>query len=638
MNKLMDKINSPEDLKVFSVPELANLAKELREFIITNISQTGGHLAPSLGVVELSLVLHYLFDSPRDKIIWDVGHQAYVHKIITGRKDRFSTIRQLNGISGFPKISESEHDHFGTGHASTSISAALGMACARDMAGDDYNVMAVIGDGALTGGLALEGLNNTGASGKNIIVILNDNEMSISKNVGAFANYLTTLITTQSYNKLKNEVWQITGKLSTLGTKIRKIVGRVDESLKSILVPGLLFERLGFRYFGPIDGHNISRLIRVLKLVKTLEGPMLVHVITRKGKGYEPAEKNAPVFHGLGAFDKETGKTVKKSDIPPGYNTVFGKSLAEFGAENNKIVAITAAMALGTGLIHFADKFPERFFDVGIAEGHAVTFAAGLASQGYKPVVTLYSSFLQRAYDSVIHDVALQNLPVVFGIDRAGLVGDDGPTHHGVFDLSFLRIVPNLVVMAPKDEFELKRMLYTALKYEKGPIAMRYPRGSGIGIALDSLIKEIEIGKSEVIAQGKDALIIGIGPVVYNALKAREILSGLNIDVQVVNARFVKPLNEAFFKKMFQKFELIITLEDNAIQGGFGSAIGELLLQTPDTNVILHKIGIPDEFIEQGTLAELYEQVGLDVNGIVKAVKEKMKLIKPRKRGLKKWI
>ncbi len=637
MNKLLDKINSPEDLKEFSVPELANLAKELREFIITNISQTGGHLAPSLGVVELTLVLHYLFDSPRDKIIWDVGHQAYVHKILTGRKDRFSTIRQLDGISGFPKILESEHDHFGTGHASTSISAALGMACARDLAGEDYNVMAVIGDGALTGGLALEGMNNTGASGKNMIVILNDNEMSISKNVGAFANYLTTLITTQSYNKLKNEVWQITGKLSTLGAKIRNVVGRVDESLKSILVPGLLFERLGFRYFGPIDGHNISRLIRVLKLVKTLEGPMLVHVVTRKGKGYEPAEKNAPVFHGLGAFNKETGKTVKKSDIPA-YNKVFGTSLAEYGADNNKIVAITAAMALGTGLNYFADKFPERFFDVGIAEGHAATFAAGLASQGYKPVVALYSSFLQRAYDSVIHDAALQKLPVVFGIDRAGLVGDDGPTHHGVFDLSYLRVVPNLVVMAPKDEFELKRMLFTALKYEKGPIAMRYPRGSGIGISLDSPVKEIKIGKSEIVVMGKDVLIIGIGPVVYNALKAREILSESNIDVQVVNARFVKPLDEALLKKMFQKFNLIITLEDNAIQGGMGSAIGELLLQTTNTDVVLHKIGIPDKFVEQGTLAELYEQVGLDVNGIVKVVKEKMKLIKPRKRGLKKWI
>jgi 1-deoxy-D-xylulose-5-phosphate synthase len=633
MIKLLDKINSPDDLKAFSVPELACLARELREFIVTNISQTGGHLAPSLGVVELTIVLHYLFDSPKDKIIWDVGHQAYVHKIITGRKDRFSTIRQLNGISGFPKRTESEHDHFGTGHASTSISAALGMACARDLAGEDYNVMAVIGDGALTGGLALEGMNNTGASGKKIIVILNDNEMSISKNVGAFANYLTTLITMQSYNKLKNEIWQITGKLSTLGTKIRNIVGRVDESLKSILVPGLLFERLGFRYFGPIDGHNISRLIRVLKLVKTLDGPMLVHVITRKGKGFEPAEKNAPAFHGLGAFNKDTGKTVKKSDILS-YNEVFGKSLAEFGVENNKIVAITAAMALGTGLIHFADKFPERFFDVGIAEGHAVTFAAGLASQGYKAVVALYSSFLQRAYDNVIHDVALQKLPVVFGIDRAGLVGDDGPTHHGVFDLSHLRVIPNLVVMAPKDELELKRMLYTALNYDKGPVAIRYPRGSGVGIDLDIQIDEIEIGKSEVLTEGKDVLIIGIGPVVYTALKAREKLLEQNIDVQVINARFAKPLDEELFKELFKKFKLIITLEDNAIQGGFGSAINELLIQSANNDVMLHRIGIPDKFIEQGTPAELYEQIGLDVNGIVTAVKNKYKLIKTPKRGI----
>jgi len=636
MYELLDKINSPEDVKKLNVPKLATLAKELREFIITSISHTGGHLAPSLGVVELSLVLHYLFNTPKDKIVWDVGHQAYVHKIITGRKDRFSTIRQYKGISGFPKMTESEHDCFGTGHASTSISSALGMAYARDLAGEDNNVISVIGDGALTGGLALEGLNNAGASGKNIIVILNDNEMSISKNVGAFSNYLTTLITMQSYNKLKKEVWSLTGKLSTLGRKIRNIVGRVDESLKSILVPGLLFERLGFRYFGPIDGHNISRLIRVLKMVKTLKGPMLVHVVTRKGKGYEPAEKNAPVFHGLGAFDKETGKTVKKSDVPS-YNKVFGTTLAEFGEDNDKIVAITAAMALGTGLIHFADKFPDRFFDVGIAEGHAVTFAAGLATQGYKPVVTLYSSFLQRAYDSVIHDVALQKLPVVFGIDRAGLVGDDGPTHHGVFDLSYLRVVPNLVVMAPKDELELKRMLYTATKYDS-PIALRYPRGSGIGVSLDVPIEEMEIGKGEVLATGKDAVIIGIGTIVYNALKAREILLKKNIDIQVVNARFVKPLDEKLLHEMFDRFKLIFTVEDNAIQGGFGSAVNELLIRSDYNNIELEMLGIPDEFIEQGTPAQLYQQIGLDAESIANTIFDKIKLQKTQKRGLKKWL
>lgn len=637
MSNLLDKINSPADLKNFSVSELAGLAKELREFVITTISHTGGHLAPSLGVVELTLVLHYLFDSPRDKIVWDVGHQAYVHKILTGRKDRFSTIRQYHGISGFPKIAESEYDSFGTGHASTSISSALGMACARDLAGEDYNVIVVIGDGALTGGLAFEGLNNAGASGKKIIVIVNDNAMSISKNVGAFSKYLTTLITMQSYNKLKREIWGITGKLSILGRKIRNIVGRVDEGLKSIVVPGLLFERLGFRYFGPVDGHDISRLIRVLRLVKSLNGPIMVHVVTRKGKGYEPAEKNASIFHGLGAFDKETGKTAKKSSIPS-YNKVFGMSLTEFGEDNKKIVGITAAMSIGTGLIHFADKFPDRFFDVGIAEGHAVTFAAGLAAQGYKPVVALYSSFLQRAYDSVIHDVALQKLPVVFAIDRAGLVGDDGPTHHGVFDLSYLRVVPNLIVMAPKDEFELKRMLYTALKYEKGPIALRYPRGSGVGVPLDAPIKELEIGKGEVVANGKDAVIIAVGTVVYNALKAREILLEENIDVQVVNARFIKPLDEELLNNQFEKFNLIVTVEDNAIQGGFGSAVSELLLQGDHDDVVLHKIGIPDEFIEQGSISQLYQQVGLDADSIANTISDKIKLMKTRKRGLKKWL
>ncbi len=634
---LLDRINSPEDVKKLSIPELACLAKQIREFIITTISKTGGHLAPSLGVVELTLVLHYLFDSPRDKIIWDVGHQAYAHKIVTGRRDRFHTIRQLNGLSGFPKRSESMHDHFGTGHASTSISSALGMACARDLAGENYHVIAVIGDGALTGGLALEGLNNTGASGKRVIVILNDNEMSISKNVGAFANYLTTLITMPSYNKIKNEIWQLTGKLSILGSKIRNIVGRVDESLKSILVPGLLFERLGFRYFGPIDGHNISRLIRVLKVIKSLDGPMLLHVITRKGKGYEPAEKNASIFHGLGAFDKETGQAVKHGSIPS-YNSILGKTLTEIAKENKKIVAITAAMALGTGLIHFADKYPERFFDVGIAEGHAVTFAAGLACQGLKPVVALYSSFLQRAYDSIIHDVALQKLAVVFAIDRAGLVGDDGPTHHGVFDLSYLRIIPNLVVMAPKDELELKRMLLTAVNYQNGPIALRYPRGSGIGVNLAVPVTEVEIGRAEILAKGKDVLIVAVGPVVYNALKAREKLLAQHIEVMVVNARFIKPLDEELFCELFKKFSLIVTLEDNSIQGGFGSALNELLVQKADKHIMLHRLGIPDWFIEQGALDELYRQVGLDVEGIVKAVSEKYKWMKSRRRGLKKWL
>ena len=637
MNNLLDQINTPDDIKKLTIPELTSLAKQLREFIINNVSVTGGHLAPSLGVVELTLALHYLFETPKDKIVWDVGHQAYVHKILTGRKERFSTIRQYKGISGFPKIEESEHDHFGTGHASTSISSTLGMAYARDLAGEKHHCISVIGDGALSGGMALEGLNNAGSSGKDIIVILNDNEMSISKNVGALSSYLTTLITMQSYNRLKRDIWELTGKLSTLGRKIRNIVGRIDEGMKSILIPGLLFERLGFRYFGPIDGHNILRLLRVLRVVKTLKGPMLVHVITTKGKGYKPAEENAPKFHGLGAFDKTTGESVKKSEILS-YNKVFGNTMSEIARENDKIVAITAAMALGTGLVSFAEEHPGRFFDVGIAEGHAVTFAAGLASQGFRPVAAIYSSFLQRAYDSVIHDVALQKLPVILALDRAGLVGDDGPTHHGVFDLSYLRVVPNLIVMAPKDERELRNMVYTASKYKEGPVAIRYPRGNGIGVPLDEPMRELEIGKSEVVAAGKDILLLGIGTMVNHALKAREILSKENIQAEVINARFVKPLDKDLLQQKFKKFPIIVTIEDNAIQGGFGSAVIELMIESTSKKATIYRLGIPDEFIEQGTPAELYEQVGLDAKGIAGFVSEKYNLFKKKKRSLKKWL
>lgn len=637
MNKLLDQINGPSDLKKLTIPQLANLSKELREFIINHVSKTGGHLAPSLGVVELTLALHYLFETPKDKIVWDVGHQAYVHKIITGRRDRFETIRQYKGLSGFPKIEESEHDCFGTGHASTSISSALGMAVARDLAGNNNHVISVIGDGALTGGLALEGLNNAGSLGKDIIIILNDNEMSISKNVGAMSKYLTTLITMQSYNKLKNEIWELTGKFSTLGLKIRNIVGKVDESLKSALVPGLLFERLGYRYFGPIDGHNISRLVRVLKVVKSLKGPMLVHVLTTKGKGYRHAEENAPKFHGLGAFDKTTGESVKKSSVPS-YNTVFGNTLTELARDNDRIIAITAAMSLGTGLNKFSEEHPDRFYDVGIAEGHAITFAAGLATQGFRPVAAIYSSFLQRAFDSVIHDIALQKLPVIIALDRAGLVGDDGPTHHGVFDLSYLRIIPNLVLMVPRDERELRNMIYTAVKYEKGPIALRYPRGSGIGVPVDQPCEELEIGKAEIVVPGEDLLIVVVGPVIYQALKAREILKKFHLNAEVINARFVKPLDEELFKKKFEKFHYIFTVEENAILGGFGSALMELLAATKLKNVHIHPIGIPDQFIEQGTPAELRQQVGLDADGIANMIKKNYDLFKKKKLSLKSLL
>ncbi len=617
--KLLDTIDSPDDLKKLDIPKLACLSKEIREFIISNISKTGGHLAPSLGVVELTLVLHYLFDSPKDKIVWDVGHQAYVHKIITGRKDQFSTIRQYKGLSGFPKITESPHDCFGTGHASTSISAAIGMACARDLSGEDYHVMSVIGDGSMTGGLAFEGLNNAGSLGKDMIVVLNDNEMSISKNVGALSKYLTTLITMQSYNKIKKEIWEITGKLYGLGRKIRKIVGRLDESLKAVIIPGLLFERLGFRYFGPIDGHNISRLIRVFRLVKTLKGPILVHVVTRKGKGYGPAEENASRYHGLGAFDRETGEPIKIATVPS-YTEVFGKTVTDLASQDERIVAITAAMSLGTGLSHFAEQYPNRFFDVGIAEGHAVTFAAGLATQGFRPVVALYSSFLQRGYDNLIHDVALQKLPVIFAIDRAGIVGSDGPTHHGVFDLSYLRTAPNLIVMAPRDEQELRDMLFTALKYENGPVAIRYPRGAGAGVSLEPM-QDLPLGKSEVFRHGHDVAILAVGPMVYRALEVREKLKTADISVQVVNARFIKPLDEALLRDTFEKFSLVFTLEDNTLLGGFGSAVAEFGGEFVQSRTKLVRLGIPDKFIEHGSTQQLYKTMGLDPENICQIVK-----------------
>ncbi len=636
MSAIIDQINTPDDLKKLSIPELATLSKEIREFIVNSVSQTGGHLAPSLGVVELTLVLHYLFDSPRDKIVWDVGHQAYVHKILTGRKDRFHTIRQFKGISGFPKIDESEYDCFGTGHASTAISAALGMVAARDLKGEDYHVLAVVGDGALTGGLALEGLNNAGASGKDLIVILNDNKMSISKNVGALAQYLTTVITAQSYNKIKNEIWEITGKLSSFGEKLRTAIGRLDESLKSILVPGLLFERLGFRYVGPVDGHNISRLMRVLRAAKRMKGPILIHVVTKKGKGYQPAEQNAPRFHGLGAFDKTTGESIKKSSVPS-YSKVFGDTLTDLAEKDKKLVAIVAAMALGTGLVPFAEKFPERFFDVGIAEGHAVTFAAGLATQGLRPVVAIYSTFLQRAFDHIIHDVALQKLPVIFALDRAGLVGDDGPTHHGVFDLSYLRVIPNMVVMAPKDEAELKNMLYTAAKYENGPVAIRYPRGAGIGVSLDFPYQELELGKAEILEKGHDVLLAAVGPMVYTALEASRLLKKHGISVEVVNARFIKPLDEELFSKKFKHFDHIFTLEDNSVVGGFGSAVEELLLESGHHNhVIFHRIGVPDQFIEHGTQKELYQLCGMDAESIAATIEEKYHGHKKRKMNIRR--
>ena len=618
MEKVLDSIHSPRDLKGLDVSILEELAEELRELLISTVSATGGHLAPNLGTVELTIALHTVFDTPRDKIVWDVGHQAYVHKILTGRKDRFHTLRQFGGISGFPRITESEYDTFGVGHASTAISAALGMATARDLRGEDYKVVAIVGDGALTGGEAFEGLNNAGGSKRDFIVILNDNRMSISPNVGALSRALTQVITTPLYNKIKTDIWELTGKLPRGSKRIRETVHRIEEGLKAMMVPGLLFERLGFRYFGPIDGHNLSRLLSVFHKIRKIRGPVLVHAMTVKGRGYKFAEEDATKFHGLGSFCPETGST--KSKKRPTYTEIFGRALVELAEKDDKIVGITAAMADGTGLVHLAEKLPNRFFDVGIAEQHAVTFAAGLALNGFKPVVAIYSTFLQRAVDQLIHDVALQNIPVVFVLDRGGLVGEDGPTHHGCFDLSYLRFIPNMIVMAPKDENELRDMLWTAIRYEKGPIALRYPRGESYGLPFKKDFRQIPIGKSEIINEGEDLAILAIGDRVIPACQLAERLKDNKISAHVINARFIKPLDMGMIGDIFRRFPLVITLENNTVVGGFGSAVAEILAEQDLEKICFRRFGLPDRFIPHGTYDDLFEELGLDLDNLASQI------------------
>ena len=622
MTQWLDQINSPFDLKNIPIDKLGELAEEIREKIITVVSQNGGHLASNLGAVELVLALHRVFNSPQDKIIWDVGHQCYAHKLLTGRKDRFETLRKYEGLSGFPCRSESEHDVFNVGHASTSISSALGIACARDQKGEKFSVIAIVGDGALTGGLAFEGLNNAGALGKNLLVILNDNTMSISKNVGALSRYLTDLLTDEKYNKLKAEVWELTGRFKRRD-KIRAAVAKVEEGIKGFLVPGSLFEKLGFRYFGPVAGHDIRGLIKTLEQLKVLNGPILLHVVTTKGRGYKYAEEDAPRFHGIGAFDKVSGN----SNGDPGeltYTDVFGNALVKLASTDKKIVAITAAMTLGTGLIEFAKAFPQRFYDVGIAEQHGTTFASGLATQGLKPVFAVYSTFLQRAFDQVIHDVALQNLPVILAIDRAGLVGADGPTHNGAFDLSYLRHIPNWIVMTPKDGNELKNMLYTATNWGKGPVAIRYPR-TAIPDAITDDFVSIEMGRWERLTNGKDAVILAVGSMVYPAMEASHQLQEEGIDVEVVNARFVKPLDEEMLTYILNEFDKVITVEENALLGGFGSAVLEFAETHNFNHAIIKRMGIPDKFIQHGSRNKLLSILGLDKQGIIQTIKKVIK-------------
>ncbi len=639
---ILARINSPEDLKALSLTELKGLCRDLREFIVQTISQTGGHLASSLGAVELTVALHRVFDSPRDKIVWDVGHQAYPHKILTGRKELFHTIRQLGGISGFPNRAESEHDTFGVGHASTSIAAALGMAKARDLKGENHNVIAVIGDGAMTGGVAFEAINNVSNFPSRLIVILNDNAMSISPNVGGLSRHLSNLRTIPTVRSIKAGTLKALRRIPLIGKRIAKSIDDASESLFYFVTPtrvGVMFEEFGFTYLGPYDGHNLKTIIDVLKSAKNWaeSGPILVHLLTLKGKGYVPAEGSPTSFHGVGAFDPTLGKAEK---IPGAgqktkkltYTDVFSDALLELAVTDPRIVAITAAMAEGTGLDKFRDRIPERFFDVGIAEQFAVTFAAGLATQGMKPVAAIYSTFLQRAFDQCIHDVGIQKLPIVFALDRGGIVGSDGVTHQGAFDLSYLRMIPNFVVMSPKDEAELRDMLHTALEYG-GPIALRYPRGSVEGIELKKGFQNVPIGKGELLREGTDVSLIGIGNMVGVCLSAAEKLAHLGIEAAVINARFVKPLDSDLIGEWARKTGRVVTVEENVLMGGFGSAVLESLdelglLTGPgeDTGeeerpLEVVRLGLPDIFIEHGTQEELRREYGLTADNVCEVVR-----------------
>jgi 1-deoxy-D-xylulose-5-phosphate synthase len=623
--KLLFDINSPEDIKNFDISQLKTLSEEIREYMIDIISQVGGHFGAGLGAVELTLALHKVFNTPEDSIVWDTGHQAYPHKIITGRRDKLHTIRQLNGLSGFLKRHESRYDAFGAGHASTSISAAVGIAEANKQFGNKNKVVAVIGDGAMTGGMAYEALNNAGMLKSNLIVVLNDNKMSIAPSVWQISNYFTEMIAHPEYNKFKGAIWDLTGKLDNFGDRLRKVAARLETGLKSVVVtPGMLFEALGFRYFGPINGHNLKKLIELFNHIKPLTGPILVHISTEKGKGYKPAEENAPKFHGVTPFDKLTGQSVKKKEGTPSYTEFFGKALVKIAKQNPKIVGITAAMPDGTGLKFLQEEFPDRYYDAGIAEEHAVTFAAGLATQGIIPVVAIYSTFLQRAIDQIFHDVSLQDLHVVFALDRAGLVGADGPTHHGVFDLTYLRMIPKMVVMAPKDEAELRNMLYTAVEYKEGPIALRYPRGAGLGVEVKEDFEIITIGKAEVLKEGNDVAILAVGNMVRFARAASENLLGKGISTTLVNMRFVKPLDEKLLDNLASKFNKIVTVEENNITGGFGSGILEYFADKGYRTKVL-RLGLPDAYVEHGTQAQLYHILKLDAEGIEERVEEFLK-------------
>ena len=620
---LLKKIDSPEQLKEIPRSGLPELASEIRDMIVNVVSKTGGHLASSLGVVELTIALHYVFNAPDDKIIWDVGHQSYAHKILTGRREVFRTLRQHNGISGFTRKSESSYDAFSTGHSSTSISAGLGMACAKKLKKESSKVIAVIGDGSMTAGLAYEGLNQAGDMRDNndLIVILNDNEMSIAKNVGALSSFLSRTFSKRKIQEIRKDVGAFFRSLPKIGDDVYQFAKRSEESFKTFLTPGMLFEAFNFEYFGPINGHNLNHLIKILNNIKHLDEPVLLHVTTTKGKGYAPAEKNPVYFHGCGSFDIKTGESVKSIKDVPSFTEVFGKAMVRLAKNNKRITAVTAAMPEGTGLVEFAKTYPDRFFDVGIAEQHGVTFAAGLATEGFRPVVAIYSTFLQRAYDQILHDVCLESFPVVFAVDRAGIVGEDGPTHNGLFDLSYLRSLPNMVVMAPEDENELCRMLVTAINHN-GPVAIRYPRGAGSGVFIEKNPVPIPIGKAKILEKGDDILILAIGSSVGEAMAAHSILKKQGTIATVVNCRFVKPLDTRLITELVSKIPRIITVEENVLNGGFGSAVLESLNDNGFTNIRLKRIGIIDAFVEHGSRQTLISKYKIDADAIVYAAKQ----------------
>ena len=631
--EFLSKINSPKDIRGYSNDELIELCKEIRSYTIDTITEIGGHLAPTLGVVELSVALHHVFDTPKDKLVWDVGHQGYAHKLLTGRFNDFKTIRKFNGLSGFLKRSESEYDVIGAGHASTSISAALGIAEARRQKKEDYRVAAIIGDGSMTGGLAFEGINNAGHLGKQFLVILNDNEMSISPNVGAISRYFTRLISNPLYNRVRNEFWDMTGKLPIARSKTRTLIKKIEESLKSLIVPGILFDELGFRYFGPIDGHDLGEVVKTLNNIKDIQNPVLLHILTKKGKGMVSLDMenreyhdDAVKFHAVKAgSNQDVQHKVKKEDrlkkpSPPIFQDVFGKLVCEIAQNRKDTVCITAAMREGTGLVPYSKMYPDRYYDVGIAEGHAVTFASGLASQGIRPIVAIYSTFLQRAYDHIIHDCAIQHLPVIFCLDRSGIAGEDGPTHHGALDISYLRCIQDLILAAPKNGNEFRNLLHTALNISDRPFAIRYPKASSIEFDESGQMELLPIGSWEVCREGTDGAILAVGPMVYNALEVAKKLNLIGLNLEVVNCRFIKPMDTSFLKSAISKFSTFITLEENNTAGGFGDGVSSWLLEN-NFKGKLKRIGLPDSFVQHGSRNEILKSLGLDNETLFESIK-----------------